>query len=192
MSNYLNLFKYFFSDLFGFFSFVTGRIPFWVLFLIFIYGKISEEMFWSAFILIIFSRVYFDTVIFGKNPLLGIFSILFYSFSKPVLYLGIFFVIVSAVACYLLWGNFYFLLLPMLLAGVTLAGFDIFFRKDYLNALWTIKNLPAYRVTFLSDGLLILSWVLVISTPVYISVMGLLIIYIIELKKFYLEIESII
>lgn len=192
MNRYMQLFQYFSSDILGFFSFVAGRIPLWVLLYLSVTQKISVSMFWIAILIIIFSRIYFDTEIFNRNPLLAGFSVLFYSFYRIVLYIGLFIIIFAGVFLYIFGGNIAFVLVPALLVGVIIAGFDIFFRKDFLNLLWGIKNLPAKGSGILSEGVIVLTWIVIITTPVYISVMGFFIIYIIELDNFYFEIESII
>lgn len=171
---------------------MVGRIPLWVLFYLFIVKNVSVGMFLTAVILVIFSRIYIDATVFKGNPFISVFSILFHSFFKPILYIGVFVLTFAGVLIYFLSDSILFVLVPAFLAGIVLAGADIFFRKDFLNSLWGYKNLLTKDRGVLLKWVIILSWILIVTTPVYISISGFFVVYIIELGNFHSEIESIL
>ncbi|UOD35523.1 hypothetical protein DSN97_04150 [Deferribacteraceae bacterium V6Fe1] len=176
----------------SFISFFLGKIPLWVLMYLAFIGKISMPMFFLLGGLVYLSRSYFDVEIFGINPIYSTFTSIFYSIYKPILFISVVMVIFLGINYFFMTQNLFVLLISVIAAGIFLVGMTFFFRKDYFDALWRIKNAPQINISSFKIFLIDILWLITITTPVGLSVIGLLIIYFIEFNSLLQEFDGIL
>jgi hypothetical protein len=176
----------------SFISFFLGRIPLWALIYLASIGKISILMFFLLSGLVYLSRSYFDVEIFGANPIYSIFTSVFYSIYKPILFVSVVIIIFLGINYFFITQNFFILLISVFAAGIFFVGMTFFFRKDYFDALWRIKNAPQVNISSFKAFLLDVLWLITITTPISLSVVGLLIIYFIEFNILLQEFDGIL
>jgi len=191
MSKSQVLLKYMIDSPIFFISFFIGKIPLWILIYLVFMGKISMLMFFLLGTLIYLSRSYFDVEIFGVYPIYAIFASIFYSIYKPILSVSVILIILLGINYFILTQNFFVLLISAIAAGVFLVGMTFFFRKDYFDALWRIKNAPQINTTLLRAFFIDILWLITITTPITLSVVGLLIIYFLEFSSLLQEFDGL-
>jgi len=192
MSKSQVLLKYMIDSPISFISFFLGKIPLWILIYLAFMGKINMPMFFLLGTIIYLSRSYFDVEIFGVNPIYAIFTSIFYSIYKPILFVSVIMIIFLGINYFFLTQNFFVLLISAIAAGVFLVGMTFFFRKDYFDALWRIKNAPQINIPLFKTFFIDILWLITITTPITLSVVGLLIIYFLEFSSLLQEFDGLL
>ncbi|MCB4204780.1 hypothetical protein LF845_07375 [Deferribacterales bacterium Es71-Z0220] len=192
MSKSQIILRYMLDSPISFISFFLGRIPLWALIYLASIGKISILMFFLLSGLVYLSRSYFDVEIFGANPIYSIFTSVFYSIYKPILFVSVVIIIFLGINYFFITQNFFILLISVSAASIFFVGMTFFFRKDYFDALWRIKNAPQVNISSFKAFLLDVLWLITITTPISLSVVGLLIIYFIEFNILLQEFDGIL
>ncbi|MBZ4643461.1 MAG: hypothetical protein JG767_1070 [Deferribacteraceae bacterium] len=191
MSKSLVVLKYFADAPLSFIAFLIARIPLWTVLYLYFAGKMSAGMFVMISVLIYLSRSYFDVEVFNLNPFYSIFCSVFYSVYKPLLMLAVLIIFIVGLYYFAFTKNLPVFLVIILLLAFFVSGMSVFFRKDYLNGLWRIKNAPGFG-HFIKNITVEILWFIVITMPLSNAFVGLFIIYTIEFGNFVKEFDEII
>lgn len=192
MDKSLILISYMIDKPISFISFFIGKIPLWILLYLIFLDRINMWMFLLLGALIYISRSYFDVEIFEVNPIYSIFSSIFYSIFKPALFFSIMMMIFLAALYFFITQNIFVLIISAIVASIFLSGMTIFFRREYFNALWRIKNAPQINGLLFKGFFINILWLISITTPFSLSVLGLFIIYVLEFNNLLKEFDGLL
>jgi hypothetical protein len=187
-----SLLEYLFEKPLSFVAFFLGKIPVWVLFYLYFFQRIDIYMALSILTLIYMARSYFDVDILGINPIYSIFSSLFYSTFKTIIYISILMFLYILIILFFFTYNYLVYLLFFMTVLIFFAGISIFFKKDLMDSVWNIKNIPLQNSGIIKGFFITLCWFVVITTPLHISILGLIIIYTLEYKGLSVKISDMV
>lgn len=185
-------FEYLYERPLSFVAFFLGKIPIWVILYLYFFQKIDIFMTISILCSIFMARSYFDVDIYGINPIYSIFSSLFYSVFKTIIYISILLFLYILIALFFFTYNYLVYLLFFITVVVFFAGISIFFKKELMDSIWKIRNIPLQNSGFIRGFFITICWLIVISTPFYISILGLIIIYVLEYKGLSVKLKELI